>query len=153
MLLVDLGVPRNMEPELRGLEGIHLYDIDDLRGIADADRERRRAAMLGAERLVDRFVSEFQRERARRESAPLIGAFRRHLEQVAALEYESWLPAPGREHSASPAMVRHLLNRVIAKMLHQPSVRLQQVAEEGKVESYAAMLERLFDLSSDRPRA
>jgi len=146
LLLVDLAVPRDVDPEVRSLPGCTVRNLDDLESVAASSLERRLAEVPRAEAIVVEEAARFvlwQRELA---AAPAIASLRRHAEEIRAAELAR---AAGRLADLSPAerrSVESLTAQIVAKLLHAPTVRAKEAA--GRDENmYADALLHLFALN------
>ncbi len=125
LLVVDIAVPRNVDPRSRELAGVHLYDIDDLQGAGSALSGSPLAER--AERLVEAEVAAFLRARAARSAA---GAIAAACAEAEAIVEQEWARARSRL-ALGPAeedVVRAVLRRVARKILHRPISLLADAA-------------------------
>jgi glutamyl-tRNA reductase len=151
LVLVDLAVPRDIDPECARIGGVSVYDMDDLqRRAADTLRvreEEREAA--GA--IVDEELVRFSGRIGRREADPLIGELRRHAEQIAA---HVLAENAGRWESASPrdlARVEALTRAIVQRLLHEPTIRLKALEQDGDPAGHQlAVIAELFGLSGEK---
>lgn len=133
MLLVDSGVPGDMDPGIAKLDNAFLYTLDDLERLAMAGRQHRAAAAEEAWRIVDQAVETFQRQLTELEAASGISQLHRHFEQQRA----EIMAQPGIDAAEA---TRRLVNR----LLHRPSVELKAAQPDKDLE---AALRRLFGLN------
>ncbi|HET9580448.1 MAG TPA: glutamyl-tRNA reductase [Usitatibacter sp.] len=142
MFIVDLAVPRDVEPSVAKLEDVFLYTIDDLGGIAQQGIESRHAAVDEAEALVTRQVEAFRAWQGSRAAAPAIVELRRRADQYRDAEL-----ARARARLArgdDPAVVLEALARGLAnKFLHHPTQALSRAAEAER-EQLVRAIERLY---------
>jgi len=135
LVIVDIAVPRNVEPAAGGVAGVHLCDIDDLMDTPDGAG---RDGVRRAEALVEDEVQGFLRARAARGAASAISAAREDARAI--LEHE-WGRARGRLASLTPEeaeTVQTVLRRVVNKLLHRPITALTEAAESGHLADAAA---------------
>jgi glutamyl-tRNA reductase len=132
MLLVDAGVPGDMDPGIAKLDDAFLYTLDDLERLAMAGRQHRAQAAEDAWRIVDQSVDAFQRQQTEQEAAAIITDLRGAFEQQRA----EILAQPGLDAAEA---TRRLLNR----LLHRPTLELKAAEPEKELE---AALRRLFGL-------
>lgn len=140
MLLIDAGVPADIEPSVAELEGAFVYDLDDLERLAQAYAGGRAAADTMAWAVVEEELERFCRGQAERSAAPSVVALRQHFESVRRSVLE------GGTLDAEAA-TRLLVNR----LLHDPSEVLRRTAAESPkgVENLELSLRRLFSLASE----
>jgi glutamyl-tRNA reductase len=149
LLLIDLGVPRNVDSAVNDLEGVYLYDLDDLDGIAERGRESRREAAAQAEQIVAAERERFESWYAALEAAPTIRELIDYASGVARQEVERTATRIG----AMPPELREALNRmadaIVSKLIHRPVESLRAEAEEKLGPYYADAVREIFGLSED----
>lgn len=133
MLLVDSGVPGDMDVAIAMQDNAFLYTLDDLERLAMAGRQHRAAAAEEAWRIVDQAVETFQRQLTELEAASGISELHRHFEQQRA----EILAQPGIDAAEAT-------RRLVSRLLHRPSVELKAARPDKDLE---AALRRLFGLS------
>src|SRR4051794_2469905 len=142
MFMVDLAVPRDIEPEAGELDDVFLYTVDDLGQIVSDNRDSRRSALEQAEVIIETQVGQFMRWLQARENVPLIRALREHGEQARRHELERALRCLQRGDDPA-AVLEQLSQGLTAKLLHAPTQALNDAAgDEGRV--LAETLSRLF---------
>ena len=127
---IDIGVPRNVHPDVEALDGVYVYDLDDLFGVAEANAAERRREVVLAERIVLDEQRRFEGWLTALAAVPTIRALRARAEAVRRREVErglAGLSLGDREREAVEALSRAIVN----KLLHAPLSRLRQ-AQEGK---------------------
>ncbi len=134
ILLIDGGVPGDMDARIAKLDDAFLYTLDDLERLAMAGRQHRASEAEDAWRIVDQLVASFRRQLTEQGAAPVIADLHRHFEQHRA----EVLAQPGIDAAEA---TRRLINR----LLHQPSVALKAAAPTRDLE---AALRRLFGLNN-----
>lgn len=146
MLLIDLAVPRDVDPGVSLVAGAHVYDIDDLVDVVASNIERRREELVVAQALVAEETGRFQNWLSTRSVVPTINRLREQAEDIGRHELERVmrrLPALGeREREA----VESLASGIINKLLHGPTIRLKQEAVQGNALEYTEALQYLFGL-------
>ncbi len=145
MLLIDLAVPRDIDAACGQLEGISLYDIDDLEAVIVRNRRVRQAEARKAEGIIEEQIQAFARWLGSLEVLPTLAALRSHATRIAT---EVVRENAGRWESASPrdleridAIVRAVVNR----LLHDPTVRLKELRDD-RVHARTALVRDLFGL-------
>ena len=142
LLLVDLGVPRNADPEIGELPNVYVYDLDDVEEQAQRGRERRGAAVPLAERIVEAETEAYERWLA---ALPLVPAIRLLRERVRE-RIEEDLSRSTRLDAAERGRAAQAMT---AKLLHRPLERLRREAAEGSGPYYAEAALRLFGLDGE----
>lgn len=146
MLMVDIAVPRDIEPEVSELEDIYLYTVDDLQEIIQEGLKSRQEAAKQAEDIIDTQVSHFMGWLKSLDAVSTIRAYRDAAEQFRAVELEKAqrLLATG----ADPAKVlEQLAHNLTNKLTHQPSTQIRQAGYDGRIELIDAARE-LFNLKT-----
>lgn len=132
-LLVDLGMPRNIEPEIAALEDAYLYSVDDLQQIIKEGLQHRQQAAQQAELLIDVHADEFMRRMQARATSKLICAFRENAEQVRDEEVRKALASLERGEDPQEVL-RSFAALLTNKLTHGPSAKLYQAAYDNQVE-------------------
>jgi glutamyl-tRNA reductase len=147
MFIVDLAVPRDVEPAVSELEDVYLYTVDDLQGVVDDNLKAREEAATQARRIIDVEVIRFAQTLKTRGAAPTIRSVRSRAEdiRIGVNEQAQRMLEAGR----SPAEVMDFLSRTLTnKLMHLPSVGLRRAGEEGDEELLTAA-RRLFGLEAE----
>jgi glutamyl-tRNA reductase len=146
LLIVDIAVPRNVDPGVGQVFGVTLLDIDGLKAFAAQSLEQRRQEIGKVREIITEELDKFRLERSAREVAPLISSMRARAEELRGTELErfrSRLAAlDDDERAAVDALTRGLVN----KLLHDPTVRVKDAAGTARGEIYADALAALFGL-------
>ncbi|MBI1395635.1 MAG: glutamyl-tRNA reductase [Betaproteobacteria bacterium] len=149
MLIVDLAVPRDVEPEVSRLNDVFLYTVDDLGRIVKEGMDMRGAAVSAAESIISEGVSDFMRWLSSREAVPAIRALREQAEGVRKIEVERAMRALAR--GEPPETVLEALSHGLTnKFLHGPTHALHGTQGEDR-ERLVSMLSRFY-LSQRRSR-
>jgi glutamyl-tRNA reductase len=148
--MVDLAVPRDIEPEVGELRDVYLYTVDDLQGVVDEGLRSRREAALQAQEIVDFHAGEFMAWLRSLDAVNLIHGFRQGAEQ---LRDEVLAKALHQLQSGKAAdeVLSFLAHTLTNKLLHAPSVRLRQAGREGDTQLLDTA-NALFQIASEDPR-
>lgn len=150
LLLVDLAVPRDLDPEIGRLDGCYLYDIDDLESVvADTLAGRRREAEA-AEALVAEEAEQFRAWQASLEVVPAIASLRALAEDIRRRELERAEARLGRLTEAERRAVEAVTAQIVNKLLHLPTVRMKEAAAAADGVLYADAVRHLFGLEDER---
>ncbi len=144
MLMVDLAVPRDIEPEVVDLDDVFLYTVDDLAGIVQEGMENRQQAAIEAEAIIKLRVETFMQWMDSRESVPTIRALRDHGEKLRRNELEKALKALAQGETPEQ-VVEALSNALTNKLLHGPSHALNTAAGEER-DHIESLLRRLYQI-------
>jgi glutamyl-tRNA reductase len=144
MFMVDLALPRDIEPEAAELDDVFLYTLDDLAHIVSQNRDARRSAVEQAEALIETQVGQFMRWMQVRGRVPLIRALREQGEQARRHEVERALRR--LERGETPASVLEALSQGLTnKLLHAPTQALNETAGDER-RALAELLAQLYRL-------
>lgn len=144
ILMVDLAVPRDIEPEVSQLSDIYLYSVDDLQEIINQNLSNRQQAAKAAEDILQGEVAAYRTRHEQRAASELLVKFR--ARQLAMKEQELAKALTRLESGEDPTeVVSQLAEQLTNKMLHIPSVQLKNAAAEGEEEFLQAII-RLYEL-------
>jgi glutamyl-tRNA reductase len=146
LLLIDLGMPRNVEPAVAILEGVVLMDMDVLRSaVADA-LSGRQDEVAGATRIVADEVERYRVASRARDAAPMVSALRAQVENARQAEFDRQRAKRSDLDDAQWEQVDAVTRAMVAKLLHQPTVVLKDTAGTPRGERLVEALRALFDL-------
>ena len=131
MFFIDIAVPRDVDPEMNKLDGIFVYDIDDLQQVAAVHMEERSREALDAEALIAHEVNRFEQRQRTVNVAPAIVALQRKAEEIRLAEVERIHARLGSLTAEQAAAVEALTRGLINKFLHSPMQAIKQAAREG----------------------
>jgi glutamyl-tRNA reductase len=149
LLLVDLAVPRDIDPALATLDGCFVYDIDDLEAVVAASLEGRRAEAHRAERIVAAEAARFREWQASLAVVPAIASLRAWAEAIRSAELERLEGRLGALADADRKLVETATAQIVNKLLHLPTVRLKEAAVTADGVLYADAVRHLFGLEDD----
>jgi glutamyl-tRNA reductase len=151
LFIIDIAVPRDVDPAVNELDNVYLYDIDGLQGVVDAGlRERQRAAEF-AEKMIDDEVQGFDRWRQSLEIAPTIVSLREHVMEVARRESERHRRKLGPLTAAQQEALQAMTRGLVQKLLHHPVRHLRKSVERGDVDASTSLYREIFGLEVERP--
>jgi glutamyl-tRNA reductase len=132
LCLIDLAVPRNVDPAAGELPDVYAYDVDDLEKVVETTHEARRGEALRAEAIVEAEVMAFAKERETRAALPVLAQLRRRAEAIARLEAERTLShVGGKLDDKGRRSVEAMAQAIVNKLLHGPTARLKEAASSG----------------------
>lgn len=153
LFLIDLAVPRDVEPEVNALGNVYLYDIDDLQGVIDTNLEERKREAEKAATLIEREVEVFERWRQSLEVAPTIQALRDALHDLRKTELDRFRRRIGPLAPKQEDAVDALTHAIVQKILHLPIRHLKASAEAGQAAGCASLYRRIFPIGDPEPGA
>ncbi len=148
LMIVDIAVPRDADPAVGKLEGVYLFDIDDLEKVVASNLEGRARAADDAARIVDHEAAQFEQWLRSQHVVPTIRALREHFTHVADAEAQKTIDALRRKDLSAEQRdeaVRRLAQLVVAKLLHRPQTALR-AAGPGDAERLVDSAVQLFGL-------
>lgn len=147
LFLIDLSVPRNIDPAVAEIDGAYLYNVDDLQQVADANFERRQARALDAEQIVQREVEQFLRRLVAQDAVPTILELQQRLEDIRTAELEKCLRRMGPMTAEQRATVEMFSTQLVNKILHYPILELKDASDEPhQRESLRRTIRKIFGL-------
>ena len=152
LMLVDIGVPRNISADTAGLPGVHSYDVDDLQEVVNRNQEARREMAAEAEGLLQEESRAFLEWWDGLEAVPVVNRLRRQLEDIREQELQKALSRMGPDLSARERKVVEALSKgIINKILHTPVTNLRAPQPRQQRHSAMRVLEDLFELQERQP--
>jgi glutamyl-tRNA reductase len=146
MFLIDIAVPRNIEPSVNDLDNVYLYDIDDLQEVVESNLRERRKEAERAEELVAEEVERMMARLRVAEVTPTIVALQKLLEEIGAGELDKirrkYGPLTGQQEEALTSLTRGIVN----KIAHGPITELRSQAGQPESERLVALVKKVFNL-------
>ncbi|MGH2894180.1 MAG: hypothetical protein ACRDPM_13100, partial [Solirubrobacteraceae bacterium] len=146
LLLIDLAVPRDIDDACAGLDGVILFDIDDLQAIATRNRKVRQAEARRAEGIIEEEIGKFAAWLGSLEVLPTLVALRAHATQIAGQVIDEnrgkWESASPRDLERVDAVARALVNR----LLHEPTLQMKAMHDD-RMHARMAVIRDLFGLT------
>ncbi len=150
MVIVNISVPRDVDTAVAGLQGVALFDIDDLERVVEANLNGRRLEAARGEELVVSAVRDFSAWRRGLSATPAITSLRARAEAIRQAEVSRLEGQWEGMSEADRARVEALTKGIVNKLLHEPTIRARAAAEEGDGEAlrHLESLRHLFDLEA-----
>lgn len=154
LFFIDIAVPRDVDPAVNKLDGVYLYDVDDLSQIVNDSLAGRAAEAARAAALVDEEVLAFEQWTRGRAMAPVVVGLRERTRATLFAEMEKSLAGKLRhlgqaERQAMTAMLEAATN----KLLHTPTTKLRALASDPRANDYVEAICDLFDIHADEEKA
>lgn len=146
IFLIDIAVPRDIDPAVRECTGVYLYDIDDLEGVVARNLEERRVAASDAEKIVLREAATFFARLDAERVVPTIIAVRRALEEIRREEIDGFREALSPLSAGQEKAMEEMTARITQRIANRLARELKQVEEKPEREQLAAAVRRLFGL-------
>ncbi len=145
MLLVDLAVPRDIDPKVENLDGVYLYGVDDLQSVIDDNLAQRRQAAVEAELMVNQLATQLMTQQKVKQAGQTIQAYRAQGQQLAQTELEHALHAL-QQGAVAPQVLQEFAHRLTQKLLHPTSLLLRQAAQSEDPAYMEWMQQELVDI-------
>ncbi len=146
LFLLDLGVPRNVDPAVGKFPGVYLCSIDDLKEACEKNRRAREKELPRAQRIIEEEVQRFMAELQHRATAPTIRRLKLRAEQIKQEELQRLLNRLGALDPQARREIEITLDRLVNKLLHPPLESLRTHAERGSLHQLLDALVHLFKL-------
>jgi len=151
LVIIDVGMPRDVDPDVRRVDGILLYDMDGLERTVHHDMTGRAAALAEAEKIVSLEAQAFRTELKALSQVPTVIALRRSLEEICRQELESFVIERGPFTREQDQLLHAITAQVIHKIASSLTRELKEIPEKGEQEQMTAAVHRLFHLDSPQP--
>ena len=146
MVMIDIAVPRDIDPDAREIEGIHLFDMDDLEHVVRRNAVGRQAAAEAAEKIVSAEVQGFRHKLMAQRVVPTIVALRQRLDELCRQELEvlrkEFGPFTEDQDQAFSALTSHITQRIAGSLARE----LKELPERAEQDVLTAAVGRLFHL-------
>jgi len=147
MFLIDIAVPRDIDPRINGIDNVYLYDVDDLQGVVQANLKERKKEAQKAEAIVEQEIQQFSRWLEGLNIKPTIVALRRHFEEIRKAELEKTFSNLKNLDKKQRKAIESLTAAMVNKILHQPTAVIKNGADGSTGGTdYVGAVQTLFGL-------
>ncbi len=146
LFLIDIAVPRDIEASAGKLDGVFLYDLDDLKSVAEANLRERRKEAAAAEAIVEQEVREFLAWQKSLDVVPLLVELRRRGDEIRKDELAKARKRLGALTPEQEAALEAATTAMVNKLLHPPTAALKEIARNGFAPEQVALIRRLLGL-------
>ena len=146
LFLIDIAVPRDIDPAASSLENVYLYNIDNLQDIVDENMNVRKKEAMKAEVIVEEEITRYISWQKEQESVPTIVSLRNKAEEIVKAEMDKaagWMQNLDKKEQEK---VDNLVNSIVNKLLHTPVAALKEESSEFSSKDIVATARRLFRL-------
>jgi len=147
--LVDLAVPRDIDPEAASIGAVHLSNLDDARDIVDDSLSRRSEHIEPAERIIEEQIACFREWTAARSASDSIRVLKERADSIRQRELDWVMPKLAGLSESERAAVEQFSSRLVNKLLHTPTLRLRETAGRDEGDALGDLLQRVFGLDED----
>jgi glutamyl-tRNA reductase len=151
LFLIDIAIPRDVEPAVGDLESVFLYNVDDLQAVVQENLTRRSAEVSRAEAIVNDEVRKFETWLTARGAIPTVVALRQRFEGIRRSELDRLQPKLAGLSPEARTRVDEVTRLLIEKLLITPTEQLKSTPDPDRVRTYADALTRLFALDAEEP--
>ncbi|MGN8009146.1 glutamyl-tRNA reductase [Acinetobacter sp. 22301] len=145
MLMVDLAVPRDIDPKVEALDGVYLYGVDDLQSVIDENLAQRRQAAVEAEVMVNQLATQLITHQKVKEAGSTIHAYRQHSEEISQQELTHALEALHHGENAEQVL-QQFAHRLTQKLIHPTSILLREAAKAENPDYFEWLQQHLQDV-------
>ena len=145
MLMVDLAVPRDIDPKVESLDNVYLYGVDDLQSVIDENLAQRRQAAVEAEIMVNQLATQLMTQQKVKEASGAIQAYRQHSEEVSQKELAHALESLQHGHDAEQVL-QEFAYRLTQKLMHPTSILLREAAKAENPDYFEWLQQHLQDV-------
>jgi glutamyl-tRNA reductase len=149
LFIIDLAVPRDVDPSIAEIEEVFLYNIDDLQSIVEENRSRRAAEVERAESIVNEEVTKFMAWQRSRSAVPTVVALRQRFESIRRSELQRLESKLGALTPETRARVDEVTRLIVEKLLLEPTEQLKALPDEETQAAYTEAINRLFRLQEE----
>jgi len=149
LFLIDIAVPRDIDPAVRDLDNVFLFDIDDLESVVESNRQDREGEIRRVQVIVDEELVDFLHWFNSLSAGPLIRAMREQAAELQTAELQRWTGKLGHLSEADRQLVQQILRGYANKLLHEPLVQIRELANLDDGYLRLDTVRRLFDLDID----
>lgn len=158
MFFIDIAVPRDVDDAVNEVDGVFVYDIDDLQSVVAGHASARSAEAAKAEAIVDEEVRRFQERMSTLDVVPTIVSLQDHLEEIRQAEIEKVRGRLGRLTQEQELAVEAMTRGIVNKVLHTPITALKSAARgdkerAGEAGTLIELVRRIFNLRAERAAA
>lgn len=147
VFIIDISVPRNIDPKINDLDNVYLYNIDDLQGIVDENMFERKKEAEKAERIVEEEIEPFFQWLSSLDSVPTIVALREKVEKIKNDEIEKLLNRfPDMDEKQRKA-IEYMASSIINKLIHPPTIALKKDSEDRDL--MVAIIKKLYGIDNE----
>lgn len=148
VFIIDISVPRNIDPEINDLDNVYLYDVDNLQGVIETNIQERAKEAEKAEKIVNEEIGSFLKWNDSLAATPTIVALRSMAEEIRKTELEKTLQKLGPVEEKTIKSIEQLSTAIVNKLIHPPTAALK--SEEDEMEQMLDIVQKLFKLETER---
>lgn len=148
LIFLDLAVPRDIDPAVKDIPGVQLFDVDDLRQTIDVALAARQREIPQVSNIIGELVLDWQQQFQELQMRPVVVELRQKAEQIRQRVVERTLRHLGEVDGQTADQLWHLSHALVNQLLHEPTIQLKRKAGHEEANLYAHLVSDLFGLSS-----
>ncbi|MBF0336189.1 MAG: glutamyl-tRNA reductase [Nitrospirae bacterium] len=148
VFIIDISVPRNIDPGINRIDNVYLYDIDDLKGVVDTNINQRQKEALKASEIIDEEVEGFDKWLQSLDAVPTIVALREMADDIKKDELTKLFNKLNTLDERDRKSIEIMANSIVNKLVHPPTVALKEGAEDK--DTLISTIRKLYGLNGDR---
>jgi glutamyl-tRNA reductase len=148
VFIIDISVPRNIDPEINNLDNVYLYNIDDLQGVVDTNIFERQKEAEKAEKIVAKEIETFLKWQSTLDSVPTILALRSKADEIKEEELEKLLHKIQGLGIKEKEAIEYMATAIVNKLIHPPTAALKEDSENK--ETLVAMIRKLYGIEEEK---
>ena len=149
IFLIDLAIPRDIDPEIEDFDNIYLYNLDDLNGIVEKNLEKRRLEIPKASRIIDEFLKEFEKWVSTNSLTTIIGKLKKHLENISENEMNrirKRFPENGYQEELDN-YTQNIINKLVRQ--HMKSLK-KNIGDPEKYKQHIDLIYSLYEIDVEK---
>lgn len=146
IVLIDIAVPRDIDPLVTEVEGVSLYDIDELQHVIDQNLEHRKKEAVKAEKIIEHEINEFWKWLSTQFVTPTVAALKKRAEEIRQKEMTRAFNRLGNITEREKKVISSMANSIVNQLLHDPVMQLKEYALTQQGHLYTEILQNLFNL-------
>ena len=148
VFIIDISVPRNIDPEINGLDNVYLYNVDDLQGVVDANMFERQKEAEKAEKIIEEELETFLRWQSSLDSVPTIVALREKAEEIKKEELDKLFHKIQGIGEKEKEAIEYMATALMNKLIHPPTAALKEDSENK--DALVAAIRRLYGINGEK---
>lgn len=146
IFIIDIAVPRDVDPLVKDVEGVELFDIDDLQNVVDQNLEHRKKEAVKAEKIIEHEIAEFWKWLSTQFVTPTVSALKNRGEEIRQKEMTRAFNRLGNISERELKIISSMTNSIVNQLLHDPVMQLKHYALTQQGHLYTEILQNLFNL-------
>ena len=148
VFIIDISVPRNIDPEINDLDNVYLYNVDDLQNVVDSNVSERQKEAEKAEKIVLEELETFLKWQSALDAVPTIIALREKAEEIKREELEKLLHKNPDIGEKEREAIEHMVSAIVNKLIHPPTAALKEDSEDKDI--MVATIQRLYGIDGKK---